>query len=399
MPKHNKNDPDHLGTKATSEKRPYADMVEGLPDAVVLFNNKGILYCNEAACRLVGADSLDQILGRPVTDFIAPESRELLLQRLQSLSIGDQILPPHVQLFKRLDGTIVEVEVSSIPIHLNNEQAALSVVRDISKRHATERQILQAEKMAALREIMSGVAHEINNPNTFISFNIPILRNFCKAIQPLLDDHAKSNPGFKVHNLPYTAFLDRLESIFTIMENGCDRITGVVEALRDYVSGQDVSYKEPTSVQRLYEKVMALASKQLERTIREVTISVPDDLPPVVVNADRLVQVIIHLVLNAAHAADKPDSHLELSARYEPEHANMVTLSIVDNGCGIPSENLSKVFELFYTTQKAGSGSGLGLAISKSIVEEHGGQMRIISEVNKGTEVQLTLPIEQEDWG
>ncbi|NLH48371.1 MAG: PAS domain S-box protein [Myxococcales bacterium] len=268
---------------------------------------------------------------------------------------------------------------------------------DITERKQAELQMLRADKMAALGQIIAGVAHEINNPNNFIYFNLPILRRYVEAMRPLLDHHRDEDPDLKILNMPYETFLEDVYKLIENMEHGSQRITGIVSELKNYIRSHEVEDRKQENLQTIINQVMTLVGKQVRKMVKRFEIEVAPETPDVWVNAGKIEQVLINLTINAGQAADKEDSWVKLTARPAPDRPNWVEITVQDNGCGMPEYIQHQIFDPFFTTKGRDSGTGLGLAISQRIVEEHGGKISVTSEVGKGSCFTLRLPVKREE--
>lgn len=285
-------------------------------------------------------------------------------------------------------------EVSAQLVEVDGAEALISTSFNITERKRAEQQMFRAEKMAALGQIIAGVAHEINNPNNFIYFNLPILKKYVDTIKPLLDDRAAQEGDLRVLNLPYEAFIEDLYKLIENMQHGSARITGIVSDLKDYVRSSEEKDKTPGAIDGVIEQVMTLVGKQVSKSVSTLNVEVQPGLPPVEMNAGKIEQVLINLILNAGQAADKEDAWVRLTAG-PGEQEGWVTIRVEDNGSGIAEQDVAQIFEPFFTTKAEESGTGLGLAISHQIIEDHGGSIGVTSELGKGTCFAIHLPTTQ----
>ena len=269
---------------------------------------------------------------------------------------------------------------------------------DLTELKRAQQQMIRADKMAALGQIIAGVAHEINNPNNFIHFNLPILRRYVEAMRPLLELELEKNPDLEVLNLRYEAFLEDLFKLIENMEHGSQRITAIVSDLKNYIRGGEDLELKPESVAKVIDQVMALVGKQVGKMVTRFDVEVAEGLPPVRMNAGKIEQVLINLVINAGQAADKASSWVKLTARATAA-GDGVEVLVEDNGAGIPVESLEQIFEPFFTSKGRDAGTGLGLSISQQIVEEHGGRIEVTSELGRGSCFTVRLPAARSDGG
>ena len=282
---------------------------------------------------------------------------------------------------------VVEYDSSGAPLRM------LGTHVDITERKLSEQRMFHADKMAALGQIMAGIAHEINNPNNFIAFNLPLLKEYLEAVQPVLDAEADATPGWKIMKMPYDMFIADMYKMVEDMQYGSSRISGIVDELKNYIRSHEKGELTPQYVSEVLEHVKALASKQVQKMVRHFSVSQESDLPRVMMNSGRIEQVLINLLINAAQAADKDNSQVSLHAGFKPDDESMVQFSVEDNGSGIPEEIIAKIFDPFFTTKRQDAGTGLGLSISQRIAEEHNGTLSVTSTPGEGTVFILELPV------
>ena len=264
---------------------------------------------------------------------------------------------------------------------------------DLTELKRAQQQMYRADKMAALGQIIAGVAHEINNPNNFIYFNLPILKRYIEAIAPLLELRLEDEPELKILNMPYEVFLQDVFKLLENMEHGSQRITSIVSDLKSYVRNDEEQVRKPEQLAQALERVMTLVGKQVRKMVKRFDVEVADALPPVKINMGKIEQVLINLLINAGQAADKEQSWVKVSARPAQGVEGWVELLVEDNGAGIPEESLQQIFEPFYTSKGRDQGTGLGLSISHRIIEEHGGTLSVDSTLGEGSCFTVLLPV------
>ncbi|AHG87986.1 ATP-binding region ATPase domain protein [Gemmatirosa kalamazoonensis] len=234
--------------------------------------------------------------------------------------------------------------------------------RLVEERQMTE-QLRQAEKMAALGELVAGVAHEINNPLTGIS-----------AFAELLADDVLTD--------------DQRESV-RLIKREADRVVGVVRDLLVFSRKTEPAYAE-LDLNELVERTLRLRSYALRAAGIDVRLALDPSLPVVYGDEAKLQQVILNVVLNAEHAMrETPLRRIEAATRHTGDR---VVLSLTDTGTGIAPDVLPRIFEPFFTTKPAGEGTGLGLSVSYGIVQTHGGELRVESTPGLGTTLEMVLP-------
>ncbi|NPV03664.1 MAG: response regulator [Syntrophaceae bacterium] len=276
--------------------------------------------------------------------------------------------------------------------------AVILRVADITKQKLMERDLVQREKLASLGLLVSGIAHELNNPNNFIVFNLPILREYLQEILPVMDREAEANPGREYFGMPYGDFREDLLKLLQNIENGSHRINATVSKLREFSRQKEKERekKVPMPIGDLVRKAASICMSQIKKRVKTFEVDIPEDLPQIVLDTDSFEQVMINLLINAAHAADKPESLLRVSARSGNSWQDKLILEVADNGCGMDARTLGRIFEPFFTTKHDGTGTGLGLYVSKNLIEEMGGKIEVESQPGAGTVFRLHLADQQD---
>ncbi|MBW1709021.1 MAG: response regulator [Deltaproteobacteria bacterium] len=250
------------------------------------------------------------------------------------------------------------------------------------------RQLIHAERLVSLGTLSAGIAHEINNPTTFILGNILMMERFWEVIsEPLASMSASgSHPkiGYIVKEVPL---------MIQAMKKGTRRITNIVSGLKAFAR-QEPAVKSEVDVNECVTEALKLTRHRLKYHVRVVK-NLDPLLPKVHGSAQQLVQVFVNLMINAADAIGESDGLLKITTR--PESKNMVRIEFTDNGPGMPPEIKAKIFDPFFTTKPVGQGTGLGLSISHGIIHDHGGAITVESEPGKGVSFFLTLPVEKTD--
>jgi signal transduction histidine kinase len=270
-------------------------------------------------------------------------------------------------------------------------------ISDITERRLFERQLIQKEKLSSLGVLVSSIAHEINNPNNFVSFNIPILREYIEEMMPIIDDYAVENPQFELCNLTYPEFRQDIFKLIVNIENGSGRISTFVSSLRKYAQNE---YKEPliwVELKDVIESVYSICHRKLKRSVKLFIKNIPENLPKIYTEPYALEQILMNLLINATQAADKHDSWIKLNATVENGEREHIIIVVSDNGCGIDKETQLKIFDPFFTTKSQVEGTGLGLYVCYTLVERLKGRIEVESEPGKGSKFRLILPLKHQN--
>lgn len=242
---------------------------------------------------------------------------------------------------------------------------AIAINHMIYELKEKQEQLVQSRKMAAVGTLTSGIAHELNNPLNNISLTT-------EALLEGIDDYATEQK------------LKMLQDIFTQVE----RASGTVRNLLDFTR-EDQPKLESIDVQQLVDSSLKLVNNEL--LINHITVEKIFDaeLKHVIGNFRNVQQVFLNLFLNSIQAMPS-GGFLKIRASIDDE--KLVKVDVEDTGCGIPKENFEKIFDPFFTTKDVGKGTGLGLSVSYGIIQKMGGQIKVNSEVGKGTVFSVYLP-------
>ncbi len=235
----------------------------------------------------------------------------------------------------------------------------------------TQQQLIQAAKLSSIGQLSAAVAHELNNP----------LAGALVYTRLMSDKLAREDVD-----------KEQLKQNLAKVEGAIDHCTGIIRGLLDFAR-QTEPHLGPVTVSRALDKAVALAGHQAKMKRIEIAREEAAGLPLVVADFNQLVQVIINLVVNAVQAVSEG---ARVTIRTSAADG-WVRIAVSDTGCGIPRENLDKIFTPFFTTKDEVKGVGLGLAVSYGIVERHGGRIEVASKVGRGSTFTIVLPAHQEN--
>jgi signal transduction histidine kinase/FixJ family two-component response regulator len=280
------------------------------------------------------------------------------------------------------------------PTHEAYRDSGSAIIRisDITKEKILTIELIQREKLASLGLLVSSVTHEINNPNNFISFNIPILRDGLLEILPVLDEHAARTPQYGVQGMPYAEYRTDVMRLLENIEHGSVRINTTVAKLKEFSRKKDDKGTRPILPTDVVERAVAICHTQIRKTVKTFDMQVEQNMPEMVSDPDAIEQPLINLLINAAQAVDKPDSYIRLKVQRGASGEEGLVLEVEDNGCGMDAKTASRIFEPFFTTKEEGMGTGLGLYVSKKLLESVRGSISVESEIGRGTTFRVVIP-------
>lgn len=405
---------EQINTRETERDRAYASLSESENRFKTLVSNipgatYRCAYDKDWAMEFI-SDEVENISGYPASDFINNEVRSYASiihpdDRKMVENIADKAIANRAPY--EVEYRVVHADQSVRWVYEKGQGAfgdtgnvlwLDGAIFDISKRKQAEdltelqqQQLIQADKMATLGILVSGVAHEINNPNNFMLLNSNNLADVWQDVKPILDKRYESNGDFMIAGMPYSDMKDDIATLISGISEGAERIRKIVQSLKDFarqdggVTGQNVK------VNSIVESSTIILSNLIKKTTDNFKVVYGENLPEVKGNSQQIEQVIINLVSNACQALEDKEKAVTVTTRYKNDSKEVI-ISVTDKGKGITPEDLKHIMDPFFTTKRDSGGTGLGLSISYNIVKEHSGEFHIESEVGKGTTATIYLP-------
>ena len=384
--------------KSEEQARYHAGLLAGISDAVLSTDiDFNIRVWNKPAEKLYGWTA-EEVIGKPFPEIVNP----VYAGATRDVAVADFFARGSWRgeaIHRRKDGEQINVLTSVALVHGPDGEPSgiVAVNRDVTERKRLETRAVQADRLASVGLLAAGVAHEINNPLTFVLYNIDSL---AETLPKLVDTIGRLQTGIDAQTLK--AILgsrlksispSRLDDIVSQVEDAAEgalRVRQIVKDLRTF-SRSDEERQGPVFVNEVLERAINLVYSEIRsraKLVKEYGI-----LPAVVANDGRLAQVFLNLLLNAAQAIEEGDaSRNEIRVRTTAE-GDSVVVEVRDTGSGISEEDLPHLFLPFFSTKDVGVGSGLGLAICQSIVEGYHGDIAIETSPGKGSSFIVRLPI------
>ncbi len=339
--------------KGSQAEEKFYSVFRSARDAIIILDNKlNIHQVNPVAASMFGYGP-EELVSKNIQELIPPD-QHMFYSRVEE-GRGEPVIVEAV----KQDGKIFPVRASVASFYLSNQLFYTVILRDQTKRREMEERLLQAERLAAVGQTASYLIHEIKNP-------LIVIGGFAQQLLKKASDKDR----------------DKLQMIVKEIE----RLETLVSDVRDFTKPIDLE-KQETDINELISDTVALFKEEASKYGIEITISLDESIPKLMLDKNLIKQVLINLVKNAIEAI-KEQGELTISSRLEN---NVVKIEISDTGCGIPQENLKEIFNPFFTTKK--KGTGLGLTISYRIIKDHGGIIKIKSNLNMGTDCIILLPI------
>lgn len=343
-----------------SEQR-YRRLVQISPEPIVLHSDGILIYLNDSALKLLVINH-QEVVGRSVFDFIHPDYHELAKNRILQVQIEDSPLEFIDLHLVRIDGKIIETEVSSVEVfNYLGRTVIQSVFRDKHAKKRNDDFLRTTDKLSTIGKLAAGVAHEIRNPLT-------ALIGFTQLLKLRHEDN---------------------RAYCEIMLSELERINFIVNEFMQLSRPHVVDFKQ-CQLQILLDNIISLLDTQAILNNVQIITEHEKDIPLIYCDDNQLKQVFMNVMKNAIESMPN-GGNLFIQTKV---HNNKVLVCFIDQGYGIPKELIPKIGEPFFTTKE--KGTGLGLMVSYSIIEAHKGTMFIESELGLGTTVNIILPLSNE---
>ncbi len=380
----------------------YHLLFESASDGICILRGPVVIDSNRRAAELFGCSCADLIGMTPadLSPLLQPcgaRSADLAPKRIDAARRERPFCFDWVH--QRADGTPFDAEISLTAVEVDGDEYTLAIIRDVSERLRLEQeaetrhqQLLQADKMASLGVLVSGVAHEINNPNGLIKSSLHILRPALNDIIPALERCRREHGDFMVGGLPVDELRDALPALLADMQRGADRIAGIVGELRDFARQQPDDLAEDVDLNAVVQAAATLLANIIKKSTNHFELRLGSDLPPVNGHFQRLEQVVVNLLVNACQALTDPDQAIVVETR-QTRQANIAEIIVRDEGRGIGPEDVRRITDPFFTTKRDTGGTGLGLSVSSRIISEHNGKLLFNSAPDRGMTATIQLPL------
>lgn len=329
--------------------------------------------------------------------MVHEDDRDLVVDQSEKAVQGENVDPIEHRIIHR-DGSIRWVKNSIVP-KLDDNNNVISydgIINDITDLKESEEQnrikseqLIHADKMASLGILVSGIAHEINNPNNFILLNINLLTKVWEDVKPILNHYYEENGDFSLGGMSYKDFAEKMNKSYEAIQIGSERIKKIIESLTNYAKKPGQQYRK-ISVNEVIEVAVNITNNFIKKATNNFSVEYSDGFPLIMGNSNRLEQVLINLINNACQSLRSKDEKIIIKTY---EEGNYAVIEVSDEGEGIDEKDLKHIFDPFYTTKREKGGTGLGLSISYNIVKNHSGEFKIESEKGNGTTAKIYLPI------
>jgi PAS domain S-box-containing protein len=386
-----------------AERNLLRTVIDNLPDRVYVKDCQGrYVLDNIAHQKQIGVSDASAVIGKTGYDLFPQEVAARFEQDDQAIQRAGQPMVDREEQTTDKRGNRRWLLTTKVPFTDGNGTiiGIVGLSRDITELKSAQTQLVQAEKLAGLGQMVAGVAHEINNPLSFVANNVAVLQRDLAPLRELIDMYRRSDPILAQHSpeahktirelieridLNYT--LNNLNDLMQRSREGLRRIQQIVKDLRDFARLDEGDLHDAdinAGIQSTANIILGRAKK------KQVTIDLRlGPLPVVSCYPAKINQVVMNLLSNAIDAS-KPGEKVTIATRASDGE---VQIEVIDTGCGIPAHARERIFDPFFTTKPQGEGTGLGLSISYGIVKDHGGKIEVDSTEGAGTRFKVRLPL------
>ena len=355
-----------------------------------------IVDANPAALSLYGY-SLEEMKEGGLSLFVSPGEQFRFEQEIRGIQPG-KLLTVEEARHLRKDGTPIIVSIRGKSILLKEGLVSYCTFRDITARvraeeeaKARQAQLIHANRMTSLGTMVSGVAHEINNPNNLIMFNAPMIKAAWADADKVLEEYRRENGDFSLGGLPYSEMRNIVPRLIAGMSESSVRIRTIVERLKNFARRDKENMECRIDLNEVIRASVAILHHEIVKGCSDFRVDLEENLPMVKGCAQQLEQVMVNLVMNALEALPEKTRGVHVATLVNRE-TGRVEICVRDEGVGMSAEARKRISEPFFSTKLESGGLGLGLSISSSIVREHNGTLDFESEVGKGTTARLSFP-------
>ena len=364
----------------------FRTLVESAPEAIFVHSEGSFVYLNPAMLRLIGASNHDDMLGKNFMERIAPNYHDAVREGIRVQSETGKPAPLMELEYLHLNGSMIPVETTAVPVRFQGRDAHLVFVRDVTGRKLAEEEkakleenLRQSQKLEAIGQLASGVAHDFNNCLTGISGYAEMIQMKLNEIHPDLASYAKKIVSSSMKAAVLTRQLltfarksrlnvipmdthDSIREVFSILSHTVNRLIKL-----------NISLEATNSI-------INADRSQIENALLNLCVNARDAMPEGGV-----------LTISTLNRSITSDCLTEIQAGVMP--GDYVEISVSDTGTGISEGNIKRIFEPFFTTKEIGKGTGLGLASVYGTVKQHNGYIDLHSELGKGTKFKVLLPL------
>jgi len=361
---------------------------------ITMINQKGCTILGYSENELIGKDWFETCLPPKIREQVKTAFQHIMKGEIDSIEYYENSV-----LTKSGEERLIAWHNSVLQNDRGNSIGTLSSGQDITERKQAEelaarqqQQILQADKMATIGILASGIAHEINNPNNYILLNGKIISKVWNDVTPMLQKYYENDGDFSMAGMPYTKAKDKIGKLISGVSDGAARIQRIIQSLKDFARYDQGELDNDVDINNIVDSAIVIVQNMINKSTDRFSVKYGKNIPKIMGNSQQLEQVIINLITNSCQALDSREKGLFVSTDFN-ENSKYLLIEVRDEGVGISPENLKYILDPFFTTKRDSGGTGLGLSVSYNIIKNHRGELDFSSRPGMGTTVKITLPV------
>ena len=363
-----------MTASARRAEESFRGLLDASTDAIILTCGGRIRFANAVAGGVLGRVDSAALFGCDPLELVHADDRPAARALLAEVQSSGRPSGVHEERYLGAGGSLRVAEVIRVPLVFEGEESIVTIIRDVTERQQLQDKLQFTERMASLGTLAAGVAHEINNPMSYVLGNLEVLRDMI----------ARGPDG------PRPESAAEIAELIDEAEDGARRVVHIVRDLKTFTRRDEGDPLTPLMLEDVLDTAAEMAASQIRhraQLVRDYRGSTT-----VIGNHVRLGQVFLNLVVNAVQAIPEgaPGGQQIVLRTYQDRDG--VVAEVEDSGSGIPPDIQDRIFDPFFTTKPVGVGTGLGLAICRRIVVGFGGEIRLESEPGRGTRVRVRLP-------
>jgi len=381
----------------------FRQIFEQSDDPIIFFKPEtcDILDINTICTELFGYRK-SELLSGDIAQLFSNEDFTRVSNAIREIGRG---IPARIDNFIgfQKDGTEIALSVRGKLMTLNNINVVSCTFRDITNRIRLEKEakdfqarLIQTNKMTSLGLLVSGVAHEINNPNNFIMANSRLLASTWEDNLKILRQYYHEHGDFFLGGMSFAELDQHTPQLFSGIMDGSRRINEIVNNLKRFYRQEQTDDEHFVDLNQVANSAISLLHHELVNYTEHFQLDLSDKIPTIRGNGQQLGQVMINLLMNACQSLPNKAHSIWLTTELDTEHS-VVVITVKDEGQGMTLKDSRRIMDPFFTTKLDSGGSGLGLSISRSIINGHNGTLEFDSELGKGSTFVVKLPIAAKD--
>ncbi len=377
------------------EQQKFVDIVENSLDLIALTRIDGsLLYINKAGRKMIGIADKEEFKSSRPWDISSDAYRHQLVDKIIPYIAEHGNWRGEIQLKNQETNNIIDTDATFFILRDKQTKKSISIAtiqRDITEKKQAENKLktlqsslVQSDKMASLGVVSAGIAHEINNPINFVYAGVNTLIELIQDLKKLALKY--ENGRLPEDNNNVKELFTDIDILSQNIKDGALRTIEIIKSLKIFAR-TDTDKFQSANINTLINAVLVILKPSLQNI--KIRKDFDDKMLPIQCYAGELNQVFMNIIANAIQAMDRKGDLLIKTRSF----SNYIKIHILDTGTGMSEEVRKRVFEPFFTTKNVGDGLGLGMSISYGVIDKHNGNIKIKSEVGKGSEFIITLPI------